>query len=341
MKAILRKGFTLIEMMLVMVIVSMFIFMGVGYVQQRAVAQRIDITTLQLQQLLNVGLSYYVSNGSWPYSTATQITSGGPSKLRPNYIPTGTMVASPFGGQYGVTSVTTSKPPVSSLFYAYVPITMSTSSVATSYAKIIAGRLPMGYIADSAPSGSNSVPAAVTTCSSTTCYVIAAVNIPGQNLNNASAVNFAGTYNHGGCVPAPTCPVDANGNTMQPQIMLAVTGVSGVNQASNTNVYPISSFTAYVSQSAPSANPANCYNPYWGGSTNAGTNCATTNTTYNDGSIAPNGYWRVCMQVVTMNDDVSNSNGGAYWGNNVKILAFTRCAINNEPAGSTFNVYGN
>ena len=42
--------------------------------------------------------------------------------------------------------------------------------------------------------------------SANTCEVVAAVNIPGQNLNNAGAVTFAGLYYHGGCVPVPQCP---------------------------------------------------------------------------------------------------------------------------------------
>src|SRR3990167_4197367 len=59
-------GFTLLEMLLVLVIVAALLVIGMNYMQQKATAMRIDRTALQMQQILNAGLAYYVSNGKWP-----------------------------------------------------------------------------------------------------------------------------------------------------------------------------------------------------------------------------------------------------------------------------------
>src|SRR5580704_3955793 len=104
MKRQAKKGFTLIEMLLVLVIVSSLIYMLFGYVQQKTMQMRIDRTSLQMQQILNAGLSYYVGNGKWPVSvgTAYNLTanpSAGTNLLQTNgYLPKGVTIASPFGG---------------------------------------------------------------------------------------------------------------------------------------------------------------------------------------------------------------------------------------------------
>jgi len=63
-------GFTLIEMLLVLIIVSMIIYMGLGYLQQRTVQIRMDRTSLQMQQILNAGMAYYIANSTWPANLA-------------------------------------------------------------------------------------------------------------------------------------------------------------------------------------------------------------------------------------------------------------------------------
>ena len=59
-------GFSLFEILLVMVIVGVFIAMGTNYVQQRTIQARIDKSVMDMQQILNAGMSYYVANGKWP-----------------------------------------------------------------------------------------------------------------------------------------------------------------------------------------------------------------------------------------------------------------------------------
>ncbi len=332
LKKTVMKGFTLIEILLVLVIISMIIYLGVGYVEQRALSARIDRTSLQMQQILNAGLAYYVANGNWPPNSPNSAI----SYLQGSYLPPqNVLLQSPWGQQY-VAIGSEGTPPAQ--FFVYTEVTAGKST--TSVANIIAGQLPMAYTTSEAPTA-NAPPASGTACaaSATTCYVVSSVNVPGQNLNNASAVNFAGLYHHGGCVPVPTCPVDKNGFQMTPEIMVVPVSVSGVNdpQSGNNppNVYPISSFTAYAvgdnGASTPNGtSPPACDNN--GSAPSCKTNLQTSGTAA--------AYWRVCLQVVTQQGNVVTTNS-SQWGNLVTLMAITRCAIQNEPSGSDFSVFSN
>lgn len=299
-----RSGVTLIELLLVLVIVSMVLFIGLNYTTKKAEQNRIDRTVVQMQQILNAALAYYVANNAWPATLAT---------MQPNYLPT--TITSPFGGAAYSVAVS------SNIFYVYTPITTVTAGSATAIANTIAGLLPLSYTSTNA----SAPPLSTTACgaATTTCRVVAGVNVPGQNLNMAGAVNFAGLYHHGGCVPRPTCPVDNSGNTMVAQVMVVPVSVSGVNTAGSSNVYPISSFTAYAT--GPSTNPAACPN---------GTQPACSGGT----GPAPQQFWRVCLQVVTEQGNVATTNTSA-WGRYVTLMALTRCAISTEADGGGFSVY--
>jgi prepilin-type N-terminal cleavage/methylation domain-containing protein len=304
-----EKGFTLIEILLVLVIVGILIFASANYVQQRALQMRMDRTSTQMQQILNAGLAYYVANGAWPANMAA---------LQGTYLPPGAL-RNPWGNTYDISSTT-------ALFYVYTRVNTVSAKGANAAATVIAGSLPMAYTSNSA----GTPPAAGSACSAadTSCYIVASVNIPGQNLNNARAVNFAGLYKHGACVPVPKCPVDATGNTMTPQVMIVPSSVSGVNDADTNpqNIYPISSFTAYAT--GPSATPPAC-----SGST--ATTCTPT------AGQAADQYWRACLQVITEKGVVTSSPGAGAWGQFVTLMAVTRCSVTNESAGSQFTVFSN
>jgi prepilin-type N-terminal cleavage/methylation domain-containing protein len=304
------KGFTLIEILLVLVIVSVIILASINYMRQRALQMRMDRASTQIQQILNAGLAFYVANGKWPTNLATD--------LQGTYLPNVTF-NNPWGKPYQIAA------PTPQLFYVYTQITTVSSGGASAAANIIAGMLPLGYTSTSG----GTPPATGSSCGAgvNSCYVVSSVNIPGQNLNNARAVNFAGLYHHGGCVPVPTCPVDSSGNTMIPQVMVVPASVSGVNDADSTpsNVYPISSFTAYATGGTSSSPPA-CQSsssaPACGGTDPAGTR-----------------YWRACLQVITEKGQVTSATPA--WGQLVTLMAVTRCSVNNEAAGSTFSVFSN
>lgn len=335
----INRGFTLIEMLLVMVIISVIIYAGIGYVQRRTEQMRIDKMSLQMQQILNAGMAYYVDHGTWPTKMAD---------LQGSYLPA---VPVPFNNpwlqpyQLSVSTLnvnnpgfpaTTSQP----MFSVYAQITSTAAGIAYLQAQQVVGALPLAYTSSKTGTSTNP-PDPNSPCASTakSCYVVSSVTVPGQNLNNATAVTFAGLYKHGGCVPQPQCPYDSIGNAMTPQIFVVPVSVSGVNEPTATggtpNVYPISSFTAYATPapgSPPTLNPPACT-----GSSMAATDC----TQSNPGTLAT-AYWRVCLQVVSERGDVAGTGSGpTAWGQWVTLLAITRCSINNEPSGSSFSVFSN
>ena len=327
------SGFTLIEMLLVMVIVSAIVLMTTGYFQERTRTNRTDLAALQLQQLLNASMSFYVAWGKWPGSpnpgvNAIQCLSGTmASPCNQAYLPSSIMaMTSPYG-----TFWTASTYGTRNIYFAL----QITGANASADATIIAGKLPLSYVTGNSPAGG--VAPAPGPCGAT-CYVVTMVNIPGQNLNNATAMNFAGLYKHGGCVPAPACPVDGSGTTMTPQVFIVPVSISGLfGNGNNSNVYPISSFTGYATGNGTTTTPGYC-NGGSGGSVTGTTDCTVGGAADNNGPTVT-GYWRACVQIVTAAGSMQARTDN--WGNNVTVAAFTRCAINNEPAGSTFNVYGN
>ena len=329
-----QRGFTLIEVILVLVIVSIIIVLGMNYMQQKTQATRIERTSLQIQQILNAGLAFYVLNGRWPTGLA---------ELQPNFLPAGAITNS-WGQTYtvvpGPAIPSASGPLPPALLYVYTSVTGSAATgSAFASAAIIAGKLPLGYTTLTNPSGA--VPDRNTPCTTATtiCFVTGSVNIPGQNLNNASAVNFAGVYHHGACIPVPNCPVDSGGRTMTPQVFLVPIQVSGLSEnrtddPNNRNIYPLSSFTAYAAYTnaaqpaQPALSPPRCNNT-------TGTPPPCSNATPQAGDR----FWRACMDVVTERGSLGGLDSN--WGNKVSMAAFTRCQINAEPAGSAFTIFSN
>jgi len=348
-----EKGFTLIEVLLVLVIASSLIVMFINFTGQQANQQRRDITTLRMQQVLNAALAFYNQNGRWPSLTATPTQSGlvalttASELVGNNYLirmgSSGTWVSS-----YGST-IYAGFEPTRNIFYVAVSLPAAAPSPAN--AQMIAGLLPSGI---TLPSGSvPGLPPSPGACSSgQSCYILASVPPPGQNLNNARSVNFASVYHSSACVPAPSCPVG-----MMPQIFVIPVSVSGVNDSPTNctdnnatnctvNVYPISSYTGYAiaktsgtdsgpmkyhltpynSGSLTTSNPAPYYlqTPTDSIIPNCGiTNPATTATcigSYDSsgnpsnlpGSAVPGYFWRVCLGVITERGLVQPTSVGSY-----------------------------
>ncbi|MFZ2314574.1 MAG: type II secretion system protein [Gammaproteobacteria bacterium] len=328
-------GFTLIEMLLVMVIVSTILFMGLGYIQQRTEALRIDKATLQMQQILNASLAFYVNKGEWPQSGIGGPTVDPNTLMGTDYIPP----ISPFNSPWGIVYYGQS---TDSNFYVIAGV-VGTGAAAN--AQVLAGRLGLSYTTATVPSGSALItsPPTKTDCdvNATTCYVVASVTIPGQNLNNATSVNYTGLYRNGGCVQVPICP-----SGTVPQIFVVPASVHGTYDSGNpNNVYPLSSFTAYATGTGLAGsgpNPTHCSNrptgqPY----TSADSDCFAAGPGQTGTKISTGDYWRVCLSVITEKGVASwggtNPNSGLYDGT---VLAITRCSLANENVkNSGFNVY--
>ena len=161
-----RLGFTLIEMLLVMVIISFIIFMIVGFVQQKTDEIRRDRAAMQIQLILNAGLAFYVNNGRWPITCDGVTNNLNPLMTPNNYLSPGFSGNNPWGNPYTISCNTLD---TNSVF------SVTTLTLQHAEAVILAGRLPLA--------GVQGDPDISTT-------VIASVPIPGQNLNNARALNF-------------------------------------------------------------------------------------------------------------------------------------------------------
>lgn len=340
-----QKGFTLLEVMLVLGIVGGIMVLAINYGTRQVAQQRLDKTALQMQQILNAALAYYTAYGSWPVpggtctfasnSTSNSTTPSDLSTLRTaGYLPS-SVSNNAFGFPYNVACDNVT----GGVFYVITSLNSAANAL------IVAGEMPISYLSDQYGNQSASG-----------LYVTAQVTTPGQNLNNARSVNFAGVYHHGACVPVPVCPgynaaasppaCTSGTNCLQPQIMVAPASVSGVSDSNATNAYPITSFTAYAlgpktastlngcpSVVPPATTPSSPVTPCtWG-----------TNGIPNGSQSSPTGlYWRVCLQVVTGKGIVSSTNtgsGAAAWGQYVSMIAITRCTPPREPFGSDFTVF--
>ncbi len=337
------KGVTLLEVLLVLVIASSLLVLMLNYTTQKSDELRRDKTVLQIQQILNAGMSFYVSNSFWPLKGATiNTTNCGTwtdiSKLQPpnaNYIPS-TFSNNPYGNTFSLTC-DNSAPNGGGFFVA-------TQANTDANAAVIAGRLPMAYRAASI--ATFPPPSCTNTGGKTCTYVIANVSIPGQNLNNARSVNFAAVYYSGSCVPAPVCPLNMKASILA--IPASVTGIyspptcAGPSPATCTSkINPVSSFTAYAkgdsngdpvypSASAGNGPPLNCQGS------------ATEDCLYTQSSaftLDGTKYWRVCLSVTTDQGVVVPSSASQIQQGKImgRIIAITRCIPSNgseKPSGS-------
>jgi general secretion pathway protein G len=333
-------GFTLIEMLLILVIVSVMLYMGASYMQQKIRAERIDRIVAQMQQIVGAGMAYYVDKNDWPGTpnmwTSTSVLQNG------GYLPPGT-IRNPWGYDY-VIGVNSSRQFLTVLTLVAPGLLGRTTS------KIIASKLPNTKVcaAYSTESGN-----CITACgNSGDCYLAVVIPFPGQNLNNATGANYVGIMHSGACVKAPTCP----NSSMEPIIMVTPSSVIGVadqpgggsnctatNLAGCTiNSYPITGYMGYATALTAPLNQNGIPAPTACGATSGTQLCEA------DPTVAPvkyvagylgDRYWRVCIGVDTSNGRVYPTNNP--WGQLMgTVLVFTRCAPLTENAkNSGFNVY--
>lgn len=352
MKMSNQKGVTLLEILLVLVISSIIMVMIIGFLQQQTDEMRRSRVTNQIIQILNAGLAYYVANNAWP-QTIDDLVTGGYLPASSGCYPTNIFSCNPWGSPFITLNYTT---------MLYVTTNVSTPQDASS----IAGRVPFGFVADSS-SGvygpTPPTPGQCTTLKPPCKYVVASVNIPAQQLNNAATLSFASIYHSGACVPAPVCPQDKNGKTMTPQIFVIPLSVSGVyddptaiknnckdpadfTTCFNINAFPLTSYTAFaIGKSSTDGSPV----PYTKGITTI-SNCDGStpaniclNTSSTD-EINTSGisYWRVCLSVSTEKGLIKPI--GTNWAQGQAIgtvLAVTRCMPANEDVGAKFEVWQN
>jgi prepilin-type N-terminal cleavage/methylation domain-containing protein len=336
----ITKGFTLLEMMLVMAIMSTIFALLASYTSQKFDQMRRERCAMQMQQLLNASLSYYLANGKWPGSDIpTGLADLQTAGLVPASLP------NPWGQTYTVQAFSKTNVMYVSTTTGY---SASTIAVKKLNAQLVASMLPLSFIttAVAAVADATKPPTAVA-CDAvdTDCpIVVAQVNVPGMNLNNARSINFAGLYHYSECVPVPTCPNDALGVPMTPSIYVVPSSISGFNDTGSTIAYPITSFTAYATGGKNAGlSPEACRPPGDKAGKTAGmTTCPA--------ELPAGDYWRVCAQIVTSQNDINMTNAGGderaptnksnTLGQASVLAAFTRCTPTTENQGSALTLWG-
>jgi type II secretory pathway pseudopilin PulG len=327
-------GLTLIEVLLVIVIASSLLLFILRFTQQKVIEFRQERAATQMEQISNAAMAYFAAKNTWPEDVSVLLNQG--------YLvtPTRTTFKNPWGNDY-ILYATSDK----HLFYVYTNVGLN------SYARLIKGKLPIAFVSDNA--GTTARPITVGSCAAdgtgggANCkFVVAVATMPEQTLDNTNDLTFANLYHSGACVPAPTCPKDANGNAMTPEIMVTPISVSGVNDSCSTtgcatqNAYPLTSFSAYA---LPAGGPQDL-------SADGIKLCTSTNkrVCYSDKTagqpIMTGKYWRVCLRVSTQVGDVDpRAMGGGpdtTWGQSMgTLLVVTRCKPQNENIGSDFTVW--
>lgn len=303
------QGMTLLEMLFVMIGVALLFVMLLNYTTQKAFNNRIDRTVQQMQSIMVAAQAYYVKNNAWPTSVANLQADG--------YLPAN--VQSSFGGL--AFDIATSAG--GELLYISVPIRNTTS--ARAIATNISGRLPLSYLSRNSVLGVGVVPSN-TPCvvGGTACRVVAVTNIPAQTLNSARRITYAGMAHHGGCVPVMPCPIA--GSAWTPQIFVTPASASGLNDPNTTNLYSMSSFSAYAT-----GGPGFGINP---------PACAGGRAVACDNATGGTDFWRVCLAITTEKGEVANSNN-SLWGQYVSLMSVTRCTNTDgsENAGSPFTAF--
>lgn len=333
-----QSGFTLIEMLLFTVGLAVVLVAVIGYnISQTAQARR-EKAALQMQQIANAALSYYVNNGNWPLKNTqcnTTYTEKIAGSADPAYDATQPLVASlyifPRNSAFGSPFIVWCDKNNSNAFY------ISISSSNASDVNVLTG-----MFANTTTSGLSTV---------------MKVDVPGQNVYNARGVNAGSIYHSGACVPTPVCP-----NGMSPQIVIVTSAVNGVANppahCTNPKDYTTCAFITY---------PVSSYNAYvLGGQSgsSAATLTACTNNTIepcaqdiNNAAVQSGvNYWRVCLQVATQNQGITiqptntmtpppagncaTQDCSYAWGQAMgNIVAFTRCQPAAENSGANFTVW--
>lgn len=343
-----QRGFTLVEMLLVMVVISALFYMGIRYMDQKTRTERIDRTVTQMQQILNSSLAYYISQNAWPvgataWSSTSILQNAGfltPGTFANPWAPV--LDTATYPSSYSLGTDTQKK-------QLHVITYIGTGLLAAANARVIAGKLPLAQACKTFNKDDTTACAACAVAADP-CYVVTSINIPGQNLNNAMSVNFAGLFHSGACVKAPTCPL----STMEPIIIVVPTAVAGITEAptgTNCNAnnlqncqiitQPVTSYIGYATALHTSAGTTPA--PNICGSTTTSADCLSdSNGTKITNAVAGDKYWRVCIGIDTSNGRVSPTGGNSNpWGQlSGTVSVFTRCALPNENSkNSGFNVY--
>ncbi len=190
-----QNGYTLIELLLVVTVIALIAALSVKTYRDKAQSDRINIASLNIQHVLESGMSYNVANnGLWPKKNWSPCNSGAnidDTVFVQNYLPNESNQSN-FGSPLcwnGDDPSDTTLAQKAKRFWVAMSVGSDQSSVNT--AARIAARLPNAIITND-PSNESSPPDNKCT-EGQTCYVKAVVSIPSASTtNNKTYVSGAG-----------------------------------------------------------------------------------------------------------------------------------------------------
>lgn len=171
-----QNGYTLIELLLVVTVIALIAALGVKMYRDKAESDRINIASLNIQHVLESGLSYNVANsGMWPKNNWPCSASPQDTDFVKNYLPNESNQSN-FGTPLCWSGDdTTYGAQLAKRFW--VALNVGADDSAANVAQRIAARLPNAIITNDPSVESSSNP--TNTCASgQPCYVKAVVAIP-------------------------------------------------------------------------------------------------------------------------------------------------------------------
>jgi type II secretory pathway pseudopilin PulG len=312
-----NRGFTLLEMMLVIVIMISIVVMSIRYIQVKTTQTLINRTSLQAQQILSAATSYYVNNHTDLQTGSSTNPGSGYTNEWPttfgdlvNYLPTRLIgKAQKAPGPYGPGTYTIATTDGTAKRFE---LDITTKTVVE--AQQLLSKLPLASIRKS-----------------NLKLVKVYINIPSYDYNHARTVSDVGIYHPGDLITVKNqCPAGLT----QSVYAVPESAYGFSNGKLDTNAYPISGLMAYVKGDGKTEAPAKCY-----------LNEAVKNH-FNPGvqKEGQAGQYRVCESVNTPNGPAifTNSNSVSLT-NNIKyfsIMVITKCSYKNNTQTTQDNAKG-
>ncbi len=189
-----QNGYTLIELLLVLTVLALLASLAVKTYRDKALSDRINIAALNIQHVLESGMSYNVANtGMWPEKNFNPCNSGSAVKDQTfvnNYLPNESNQSN-FGNPLcwnGDDPNDSSKVQQGKRFW--VALNVGSDQAATNIAQRIAARLPNAIITSTPDVETTAAPSNTCTAGQA-CYVKAVVSVPSATTDNNNKLTIS------------------------------------------------------------------------------------------------------------------------------------------------------
>ncbi|MBS0349622.1 MAG: prepilin-type N-terminal cleavage/methylation domain-containing protein [Proteobacteria bacterium] len=193
-----QKGYTLIELLLVLTVLALIAALAVKTYRDKALSDRINIAALNIQHVLEAGMSYNVAkNGFWPKKNWNPCNSGSTvsdQTFLTDYLPNESNQSN-FGNALCWSGDDPNDPTLEQQGKRFwVALKVGSDSDSANIAQRIAARLPNAIITNTPDTESSSTP--TNSCTEgQDCYVKAVVSVPSASTNNSLTISALGYCN--------------------------------------------------------------------------------------------------------------------------------------------------